>query len=190
MEKRTHEEYSGITQGIHIVLEIIGHDRAQLRDFPNKRTDGFFRRTLLRQLFAETEAQLYQLRMLLQIIHEAQLHSFRNAEIAVLYEKDYVVNEKGECVERRLFVRSSENLQFIFQSIAAITENENLINRDSTEWSLFRNVNNKRDLVTHPRTAEDFEINDTEFANIVEVAKWLDTLFRTAHAQLNTFFFK
>lgn len=189
MKQKTHAEYYELTQGIHRVFEIIRHDRTQLGGLPHDRTDGFFRRTLLWQLFAETEAQLFQLRILLHITHEAQLHEFNKAEVAVLYEQTYYVDNKGEARERRLTLKTTENIQFVFKTIAIVTGNTEIINRGSAEWELFNTVIKKRESVTHPRKPSDYEINDVEFNQIIEVAKWLDIIFRTGFKQVNEFFF-
>lgn len=187
MVKKTHDEYSKLTQEIVRVFEIIHRDRIQLRNLPYERTDGFFRRTMLRQLFAEAEVKLFQLRLLLQIICEADFHALGAAEATVLYEKTYDVNEKGVVAEKRLTLRTMVHFRFLFKTIANVTGCYELIDCSSRDWSLFKGVNKKRDEITHPRSAFNYEITDSEFKDIIHVATWLDGIFNNALGQLTQF---
>lgn len=189
MNKKSHDEYSELTRGIHRVFEVIHHDRSQLRDLPHDRSDGFFRRTLLRHLFAETEVLVFQVRLLLQIAHEAGLHDFGQPEVAALYEVKYEVDDKGNAKEKRLTLRTVDNIQFVFNAVSSVTRNAALVDRSGADWDRFKKVIRKRDLVTHPRTVADFEVDDSDFEAVLRVATWLDSIFGEAFKQMNNFFF-
>jgi len=187
--KRTHEEYHKLTSGVNDVIRAMTHDRTRLMELNLDRSDPFWRRTFVRQVFAETEVQLSQLRTLLKIGVEAEFCTFNTAEVAVLYEEEYRVDEKGRVQTKTLKISTKENLQFVFVLIGKVLNKASLIDRGSTSWAHLDEAIKKRDKLMHPRCAEDLHVDDPTFEVIGNAASWLDDLFGQAFKELPAFLF-
>jgi hypothetical protein len=95
-----------------------------------------------------------------------------NAEIAMLKEETYNLNEKGDVTLSKSKLRSKDNLCFTLKTFARASKASFEIDRKSEEWGSYIEALRVRDRITHPKNSEDLIISDTELKIVQKTFIW------------------
>lgn len=132
----------------------------------------FWRRTLVRNLFSAIEGMTHQYKQLAKQIADCSLIEFSSAEIALLNEETYILNNKGEADVQKSKLRTADNLLFSLNMLAKSCKSKFVINKGGAEWQAFLKAQKVRDRIMHPKKFEDVEITDDEMPLILETGSW------------------
>jgi hypothetical protein len=155
---------------------LLGADISFCSDCLKKRPQmEFWRRTLVRNVFVFLEAACYGLKRIALHRNEVWEVEFSQAELALLKEEKYSLDEKGEAhTHDKNFQRFIPNLKFAFRCFAKA--HGLTIDLDLSKVALkdFEGIRNR---ITHPKQLSDLAISDAEITVTTKVNKWfLDTV--------------
>jgi hypothetical protein len=140
-------------------------------------------RAVLRTLFAWVEATVFALkRIALKTTEHKEL--FSPAELAMLHEHSYDLDEKGKAKIQTKFIPLPKNLRFAFESCSRAFGIRNTLDVGNTGWDSFQKAIEMRNRITHPRTPEDLHISDEDFAQIELAISWFSHNVRELINQL------
>jgi hypothetical protein len=126
------------------------------------------RRSYTRAVFAEVEG----ITNYLKVLSLRTPLSFSAAELAMLKEETYSVNDKGEAYAQLKFVRIEDNLLFALRMYLKDLSIVPNIKRDDKGWSAFKKAVGIRNRVTHPRSLNDLLITDDELHEVSVANRW------------------
>ena len=131
----------------------------------------YAQRALVRAHFALVEGLAYQLRQvtLASLQGTGRLSS---AELALLNEQRYSVDEKGHHKTSEQFLRFPQSLLF---SIRSYVKNHGADYEPDTRdpgWAAMRSANEIRNRVTHPKSAETLRLSEADLKQFVDAAAW------------------
>jgi hypothetical protein len=136
-------------------------------------------RVVLRTLFAWVEATVFALkRIALKISEHKEL--FSSAEMAMLHEHSYDLDEKGKAKIQPKFIPLTKNVRFAFETCSRAFGIRNTLNVGDSRWDSFQRAIDMRNRITHPRTPEDLHLSDEDFAQIELAISW----FSDSHTEL------
>jgi hypothetical protein len=133
------------------------------------------RRSFIRSFFAYVEGATYLLKQS-RLSHASQ-HSaeYTAAEMAMLAEENYSLNNKGEISTQRKFLPTAENFLFAMRIFLKGIPNVDLgIDVGSVEWGNFKKALQIRHRIVHPKSESDVEISDSEKELLVHVCVWFN----------------
>ena len=165
-------ESSKALNDFNAIVKIAAADISMSRKMVEKNQKQFWRRTFVRSLFAGIEGINHRMKhfsMLLANIHEIDL---THAQIAVLREETYSLNEKGVATSSKSKLRTKENLCFTVKTFARVCNSSYQVDRNSEEWASFNEALRIRDRLTHPKSSDDLIISDTELKTVQKTFKW------------------
>ena len=168
----TFHEASKVLNDFTAIVDIAIADISMSRKMVNKNQNQFWRRTFVRSLFAGIEGINHRIKhfsILLANIHEIDL---THAEIAVLSEETYSLNEKGVATSSKSKLRTKENLCFTVRTLSRVCNSSYEVDRNSEEWVSFNEASRIRDRLTHPKSSDDLIISDTELTTVQNTFKW------------------
>jgi hypothetical protein len=131
----------------------------------------YAQRTLIRAHFALVEGLSYSLRQV--TLASLQGTEFlTEAEVALLREERYSIDEKGRPKTAQQFLKFPDSLLF---SIRCYVKNHGANFEPDTQhpgWSAMRMAVKVRDRVTHPKTVESLDLSDEDLQSFVDAAAW------------------
>jgi hypothetical protein len=132
----------------------------------------FNRRSYIRTVFALVEGETYLRKQYALMMHELRMVTLSDAEVALLREEQYKLNNKGEPNVQQLFLRLPENLRFSFRIDAKVHGREYKLETQGRGWESFLKAIAVRHRITHPKQFEDFEISDEDLSQVNDALKW------------------
>jgi hypothetical protein len=162
------------------VLEVLSMDRQISTDYirshdgkpPSVGHSGFWARTLVRNLVADVEARVFQLRRACLAINKLGRGSFTPEEIVCLNDENLRI-ERGIVKIEKAKTRTSEGVLFAFNMLARATEIDNPIDTaNDPMWPDFLYVLKIRDRFTHPKRLSDLSATAGELNKVANVMKW------------------
>jgi hypothetical protein len=133
----------------------------------------FWRRTFIRSTFALIEGNTFQMKQYAL----TQSHLFTRAEVTLLREESYELNEKGIAFEQPKYVNISRNIKFAFQSFAHSFESDYILKVNDKGWDCFKKALKVRDRLTHPKGLNDLNITDQEINDALISLSWYSKSF-------------
>ena len=98
--------------------------------------------------------------------------TFTPAEISLLEEKLYDLDDKGRAQERGKFIPISSNIKFAFAAIARAYPVNYTLKTDGKGWNAFQAALKTRNRITHPKTVNDLKLTDDEVQQAADAATW------------------
>lgn len=139
-------------------------------------------RTYLRGFFAWVEATIFGLkRIALKMSDHKQL--FSEAELAMLQEQTYDLDEKGNTKLQPKLIPLTKNLRFAFATCSRAFGIANTLNVGDARWDSFQKAIEMRNRITHPRTPEDLHLSDEDFEQIKLALFWFSDNYKTLIAE-------
>lgn len=154
-------------------------------------SDQFFRRTLIRTLFAMIEGAVFALKQLILEEHRMEKVNLSPAEYAVLSEESYNLKESGVLRVLDNYLRLKANIKFTLpfyaRALGMLFKFEPPLDKEPRWGSLCRAIN-KRNQLMHPKSQEDLVVGDHDLEDALSAASWfieqLDQLDRIAFERL------
>jgi hypothetical protein len=172
------EEAQAAYKEFLVIQSSLGEDRnVCVKSLIADSESQFWRRSLIRADFAYLEAICFQLKRLClteTIIKNAEISiDFSTAELSLLKEETYNIDDNGRAQSSKSKIRTADNLLFAIKMVAKLTSTDVDIDKSSKEWSDFKAAIKIRDRITHPKTALDIEISDNEIRNLQTSIHWV-----------------
>jgi hypothetical protein len=168
----TRNESLKVLNDLNDIIETAAADISMSQKMVKKNHDQFWRRTFVRSLFAGIDGinhHMKHLSILMAKFHEIDL---THAEIAMLREETYTLNEKGIAISLKSKLRTKDNLCFTVKIFARACNSAYEINRNCEEWASFSEAIRVRDRLTHPKSSADLNISDAELKTAQKTFKW------------------
>jgi hypothetical protein len=163
--QRTEEEAA---EAILALVKAAGAELRDARQELKEKDTPFRRRGYVRAVFAAIAGAVEAMRQV------ARLHpeEFTESELILLRETRPDLDDRGNVVARKNKVPTTADLLFAFKSCMKAFGSE-LKLEAGDEWANFRRGVGIRDRITHPKSAEDFDLSDDDVDCVAEIADWL-----------------
>jgi hypothetical protein len=130
------------------------------------------RRAAVRAVFTMIEGDTFLLKDQILARSFPNLMHFSPGELAMLREEQYALDRKGNVVSQPKYSPTDTNFLFTMQmymrGIAPLD-----LDTSSSGWSAFQESLQLRNLVTHPKNPEDFNITDQQYLRLKEACDWV-----------------
>ena len=156
------------------LLEQVNADIAECNRHMSKEDSPFWRRAAFRTVFASMEALVAHAKRSVLVFSKLDGTALSPAEYLALRGVEYAVEENGAVVERKAKIRFLADLHLALSYFAKATESDLSLKKDDGWVSLTRSVK-VRDRITHPKTAEDYDITDPEVKELLAAWAWFGT---------------
>jgi hypothetical protein len=137
-------------------------------------------RTFVRAVFALIEGGIYGLKQVALQLSKHDRGNFTPAEISLLEDKSYDLDDKGRVQERVKFIPISSNIKFAFAAVARAYPVNYTLKTDGKGWNALQAALKTRNRITHPKTVVDLKITDDEVQQAADAATW----FLKSHADV------
>lgn len=156
---------------LQTVWSILSRDVDAATAYGQMEKTPYAQRALVRAHFALIEGLSYSLRQV--TLASLQGTEFlTEAEVALLREERYSIDEKGHPKTAPQFLKFPDSLLF---SIRCYIKNHGATFDPDTQhpgWSAMRRAVKVRDRVTHPKTAESLDLSKEDLESFVDAAAW------------------
>jgi len=147
--------------------------------------DQFLRRNIIRTVFVFLEACAYGLKRIALQQHAIYEVEFSPAELALLREEKYMLDDKGEAITQdNNFQRFVPNLKFALRCFAKAHGLAFALDTSAVPLTDSERVRNR---ITHPKKVSDLSITDDEIKRVETVENWfikiVSELMKRAHAK-------
>ena len=153
-------------------LFAISDDLERAKDELRSNDDSYSRRNYIRVLFASIELAIYLLKRTVLIAASSESGALTFAELAMLREQAFSLDENGKVRIRENFLRVADNLRFTIGCVEkgfGLSLNFDVANK---HWADFKQAIKIRNRITHPKTHQDLDITDEEIAVAKRVGDW------------------
>ena len=151
--------------------------------------DQFKRRTYVRTVFASIEGETFrrkqaaltwaELRQEILGVSSSreQLEKVTHveltgAELALIREEQYELNNKGEARIGKKFLKAADNLRFSFKLYAKATNSSYELDVGGIGWYSFLKALAVRNRISHPKHERDLVITDEDLDSVQKAAEW------------------
>ncbi|MDP1862350.1 MAG: hypothetical protein Q8K52_00410 [Thiobacillus sp.] len=156
---------------LQAVWDILNRDVDAATSYGQFEKTPYAQRALVRAHFALIEGLSYSLRQVtLASLHGTEF--LTEAEVALLREERYSIDEKGHPKAIQQFLKFPDSLLF---SIRCYIKNHVATFDPDTQhpgWSAMRRAVKVRDRVTHPKTAESLDLSNEDLQSFADAAAW------------------
>jgi hypothetical protein len=129
-------------------------------------------RAYIRAVFASIEGHTFALKQLALRQSEHDRGDFSDAELAMLREEAFDLNEVGQAYSQPKFLQLPKNVRFSFEVCSRPFGFRYQIDVSSQGWNTFRQAIKVRNRLTHPKSIEDLHISDSDILCVAETAHW------------------
>lgn len=152
---------------------IFGDDAGFAEAEMDKNDDAYYRRGFIRALFAMIEGSIFVIKQttLVAGFSESKL-SF--AEVALLKEETFELDNKGDIRSQAKFLRIADNLRFTAKSASKVFNCELNLGIGTRDWDDFLELIKIRNRITHPKSSDDFEVSKDEAELARKVFYWFN----------------
>jgi hypothetical protein len=139
------------------------------------------KRAYVRAVFAFIEGIAYMMKI--QALKKCP-ECFNNAEIAILSEEVYALNNKNEAVSKTLKLNTTQNIIFSFKSLAKSENIEDKFDTSNNGWRLLNEALKIRHRLTHPKSVEALNVTIEEMRVMGEALGFYYTSIRNVLSQI------
>jgi len=129
-------------------------------------------RSFVRCVFALIEGTVFNLKQTALTLHRHGKGKFSQAELAMLEDISYELNDKGEAKEQVKFLPLTKNIRFAFSAATRAFQVEFELLVDDAGWSTFRDALVIRNRITHPKCIDDLRLSDDEIQIVTDAGTW------------------
>lgn len=151
-----------LAEDLDELLNLLGADR----------TSQFARRTYIRSIATFVEAWTNAIKLLCTEGSRVAIQPFTGAELALLRDVAFDLNDKGEPVANVKFLKADRNFRFAFAAYAKLMGSDVQLRTDQNGWARFRDLIRLRNRLTHPRNPPDLIVTDIELEQAEQASKW------------------
>ncbi len=134
---------------------------------------SFWRRTLVRTLFAAVESGVHHLKQTALLAADSDGLPLRDGERGLLKERVYTLNGRGGIESRSFPPAIGANLLFTVESLARIAEIDFALDtgRDPG-WVAFQEAVAVHGRLMHPEEPDDLRVTDSDLRHVLRAAAW------------------
>ncbi len=132
----------------------------------------FWRRTYIRTVSAFIEAITFHFKRLILNGYDKGVVDFNSAELALLREESYELNDKGDATKQQRFIPIAKNFRFVCKAFARYKQSSYKLKVDDSGWGAFKNFIEIRNRLMHPKTALDLDISDIAMKSAEKAFVW------------------
>lgn len=136
-------------------------------------TEPADRRAFVRAVFACLEGITHATKGLALSMFDDLGVTLTAAERALLLDEEYRLGDKGLAKVGVPYLKLKPHLSFAFGMVDRVIEPDVSVNHGSKEWSDLNVALERRNRLTHPRTASDLEVTDEELESTTHVFFWV-----------------
>jgi hypothetical protein len=119
------------------------------------------RRAFVRAVFALIEGGIFALRQI--ALHlGTQWHTFTPAELVLLEEKAYDINDRGEVTQSSKYLKFVNNIKFVFAAHARVYGITFRLNTQDPGWDALVKAVRVRNRITQPKKVGELKISSAE----------------------------
>lgn len=160
------------------VYGILSADMDAAVAYSDKHSSPFAHRTVVRTLFSLIEGLAFQLRQVTVASLEPHSGSLTTAELTLLREERYFLNNKGEPETGENFQRFLPNLLFTIRSYGKNHGATFQADTSARGWQAMQHAVNIRNRITHPKSIADLTLSEQDQRHLIDAsAWWKKTLF-------------
>lgn len=138
-----------------------------------ERDDGqFWRRTLVRTSFALIEGMVHRMKQLAFEVCLYEKISLSRAEVAMLQEEGYELNDKGEAISKANYMHITKNVRFAFKLLARAYGVNHELKIDDAGWDNFKKALKIRDRLMHPKNSSDLVVDNADVSTVDKAVGW------------------
>jgi len=97
---------------------------------------------------------------------------FTDAELALIREEQYELNNKGDVRIRQKFLKLADNLRFSFKLFAKATNSSYELDVGGIGWDSFLKAIAVRNRISYPKYERDIVISDEDLDFVQKAAQW------------------
>jgi hypothetical protein len=156
-------------------LEAIVEDVTESVELAKAKDSQFNRRTYIRTLLAVIEGIINSFKQSCIEAHCARTSTnsiFSDAELAMLKEEAYGVNDKGEAYSQLKTISTLENFHFTMKMVMRAAGKKFSLNKNDAGWQALKETVKMRNRLIHPKKASDLVISDDEKLLAADAATW------------------
>jgi len=161
MSEKQKKELLEAIHNLDEILKILGQDFLDVSNKLFQDASNFWLRIYVRTFFALVEGTTYGLKQIAIQANDLQL-CLTDAEISLLKEITYELNENGEVKLRSRYFETLSNIRFIFKVIKKVFKMEFEVNFIDNGWKNFRDSLKIRHQITHPKNDCDLLISELD----------------------------
>ena len=162
---------------LHEIMQILYLDFLTVADYLLKDPSNFWLRAYVRAFFAIVEGTTFGIKQVALAAHKRKPY-FADAEISLLEEVAYELNDRGEAKIKVKILDTLANVRFAFQAVIKVFGLETEIKYDDSGWQSFQEALKIRHQITHPKIASLLKISDADDGQgkkvdvIAEASQW------------------
>jgi recombinational DNA repair protein (RecF pathway) len=154
------------------VQESLGQDVLVCTKMLEQEDSQFWRRTLVRTSFALIEGVVHRMKHLAFEFCSYEKIPLSRAEVAMLQEEGYELNDKGEAISKVSYMHITKNVKFAFKVLARAYSVNNELKVDDAGWDNFKKALKIRDRLMHPKSSSDLIVNDADVSTVDKAVGW------------------
>jgi hypothetical protein len=154
------------------LLEAVRGEIEECAAFLKKSDTQFWRRIGCRSIFASIEALTNHLKQNALLHTTGEEEFFTDAERMALSDREYTVDDQGDVRERNARIRTLPNILFAYRSFARICGQQFIVTKDNSGWQALKRAIKVRDRITHPKTANDYQVSDQDIQDANNAWNW------------------
>ena len=132
----------------------------------------FWRRAFVRTVFAFIEGTTASMKRIAADSYHQPDARFSLAELALVAEEAYELNDKGEAVTLPAKIPVTKNIRFAFNVFARTYSINYQLKVDDNRWADLKAGLKVRDRLMHPKRVEDLVVSDEDLALVRSAAYW------------------
>jgi hypothetical protein len=140
------------------------------------------RRSLVRAVFSYIEATLHAMKDAALDAHEQKHMIFSAADLAMLREETYFIDDRGVAKSRSAFSQTPANIRFTIAKFGESTFSPYRVVGSEEDWATLSDSISLRNRLVHPKRLEDLSISDAEQAALLKTFAWFQRNFNLALA--------
>jgi hypothetical protein len=129
-------------------------------------------RSFVRAAFAMIEGSVFNLKQIALALSRHGKGNFSQAELVMLEEVSYDLDDKGITKSQIRFIPLSKNIRFAFSSAARAFGVAYELRVDDAGWSTFKDALLIRNRITHPKFIADLKLSDKEVQTVADAGEW------------------
>lgn len=131
-------------------------------------------RQYVRTVFAMIEGTIYVMKQLAQ----NGIEKLSAAELALIAEELYDLNDKGEPIIRPNYLKLEKNIKFAFSIYAKSVGLTYTLPVHESGWNSLKQSIKLRNRLMHPKNFSNLDVTDDEFNSAVATHEWFDQKYK------------
>ncbi len=131
-------------------------------------------RQYVRAVFAMIEGTIYVMKQLAR----NSIEKLSAAELALIAEELYDLNDKGEPIIRPNYLKLEKNIKFAFSIYAKSVGLTYTLPVHESGWNSLKQSIKLRNRLMHPKKFSDLDVTDDEFNSVVATHEWFDQKYK------------